>query len=164
MVAHTMSVAPKATGSVMIHSAGTSSLYKKNSVEDTIKMDIKKKCAVLFLSKVVIPGILFFALVYGSGDDDVNSPEKTGIFSAYTASVLQTDSTPMITASNIMVRKGIAANNCLPFGTKIRVNNKIYEIQDRMNKRYGCDNFDIFMTKYDHAVDFGRQTLLYEII
>ena len=137
---------------------------QKNSVEDTIKMAIKKKCALLFLSKVVIPGILFFALVYGSGDDDVNSPEKTGIFSAYTASVLQTDSTPMITASNIMVRKGIAANNCLPFGTKIRVNNKIYEIQDRMNKRYGCDNFDIFMTKYDHAVDFGRQTLLYEII
>jgi 3D (Asp-Asp-Asp) domain-containing protein len=62
------------------------------------------------------------------------------------------------------VRKGIIANNCLPFGTKIKVNNKIFEIQDRMNERYGCDNFDIYMTKYYKAIDFGRQTLEYEII
>jgi 3D (Asp-Asp-Asp) domain-containing protein len=62
------------------------------------------------------------------------------------------------------VKKGIIANNCLPFGTKIKVDNKIFEIQDRMNQRYGCDSFDIYMTKYQKAKDFGRQTLKYEII
>ncbi len=134
-----------------------------NSVEVTIKMAIKQKIALFFLCKFVVIGMLFLTLRY-SAEIDMDSPERTGIFTAYTASVFQTDSTPMITASNINVRKGIIANNCLPFGTKIKVNNKIFEIQDRMNERYGCDNFDIYMTKYYKAIDFGRQTLEYEII
>jgi 3D (Asp-Asp-Asp) domain-containing protein len=130
-----------------------------------IKMAIRQKFALFFLCKVkvIVIGMLFLTLRYGA-DIDMDSPERTGIFTAYTASVFQTDSSPMITASNINVRKGIIANNCLPFGTKIKINNKIYEIQDRMHKRYGCDNFDIYMTQYYKAIDFGRQTLKYEII
>ena len=133
-------------------------------------MAIKQKIALFFICKVVVIGMLFLTLRHSAEIDidsveiDMDSPERTGIFTAYNASVFQTDSTPMITASNINVRKGIIANNCLPFGTKIKVNNKIYEIQDRMNKRYGCDNFDIYMTKQHKAIDFGRQTLKYEII
>jgi len=126
-------------------------------------MAIKRNIALYFLCKVVILGMLFLTLRH-SAEIYMDSPESTGIFTAYTASVFQTDSSPMITASNINVRKGIIANNCLPFGTKIKVNNKIFEIQDRMNKRYGCNNFDIYMTKYYKAIDFGRQTLEYEII
>ena len=126
-------------------------------------MAIKQKIAVVFLCKVVVVGMLFLAFTH-SPEIDMDSPERTGIFTAYTASVAQTDSTPEITASNINVRKGIIANNCLPFGTRIKVNNKIFEIQDRMNKRYGCDNFDIYMTRHHKAMDFGRQTLRYEII
>jgi len=132
-------------------------------VEVTIKMAIKQKIALFFLCKVVVIGMLFLTLRH-SAEVDMDSPERNGIFTAYTASFFQTDSSPMITASNINVRKGIIANNCLPFGTKIKVNNKIYEIQDRMNKRYGCDSFDIYMTKNYKAIDFGRQTLKYEII
>jgi 3D (Asp-Asp-Asp) domain-containing protein len=130
-------------------------------------MAIKQKIALFFLFRVVVIGMLFLVLRH-SAEIDMDSPErtgeKTGIFTAYTASVFQTDSTPMITASNINVRKGIIANNCLPFGTKIKVNDRIFEIQDRMNKRYGCDKFDIYMTKQHKAIDFGRQTLNYEII
>ncbi len=130
-------------------------------------MAIKQKIALFFLFRVVVIGMLFLTLTH-SAEIDMDSPEgtseRTGIFTAYTASVFQTDSTPTITANNIDVRKGIIANNCLPFGTKIKVNNKIFEIQDRMNKRYGCDNFDIYMTKQHKAIDFGRQTLEYEII
>lgn len=95
---------------------------------------------------------------------DIDLPEKTGIFTAYTATVSQTDSTPTITANNKKVREGIIANNCLPFGTKIKVNNKVFEIQDRMNERYGCDNFDIYMSDYSKAIDFGKKKLQYELI
>ena len=126
-------------------------------------MAIKQKIALFCLCKVVVIGMLFLILRH-SAEIDMNSPERAGIFTAYTASIFQTDSTPKITASNINVRKGIIANNCLPFGTRIKVNDKIYEIQDRMNQRYGCDSFDIYMTKNYKAIDFGRQTLKYEII
>lgn len=88
----------------------------------------------------------------------------SGFFTAYTATVSQTDSTPTITASNQRVREGIVANNCLPFGTKIKVNNRVFEIQDRMNSRYGCNTFDIYMTDYAEALDFGRQQFNYELI
>ena len=95
---------------------------------------------------------------------DAPVPKKTGIFTEYTASVSQTDSTPTITASNQKIREGIVANNCLPFGTKIEVNNNIYVIQDRMNERYGCENFDIYVRKYSQAKRFGKRTLRYKII
>ena len=126
-------------------------------------MAIKQKFALFFLCKTVVIGMLFLTLRHSS-EIDMDSSERTGIFTAYTASVFQTDSSPMITASNMNVRKGIIANNCLPFGTRIKVNDKIYEIQDRMSQRYGCDSFDIYMTKYHKAKDFGKQTLKYEII
>jgi 3D (Asp-Asp-Asp) domain-containing protein len=130
-------------------------------------MAIKQKIALFFLFRVVVIGMLFLVLRHSAEidmDSSERTPQRAGIFTAYTASVFQTDSTPMITASNINVRKGIIANNCLPFGTKIKVNDRIFEIQDRMNKRYGCDKFDIYMTKQHKAIDFGRQTLNYEII
>ena len=90
--------------------------------------------------------------------------EKLGIFTAYTADEAQTDSSPTITASNQTVREGFIANNCLPFGTKVRIDGKIFEVQDRMNERYGCDNFDIYMIEYSDAIKFGRQAMTYEII
>ena len=76
----------------------------------------------------------------------------------------QTDDTPEITASGKRVKEGIVANNCLPFGTKISVDDRIFEVQDRMNKRYGCNNFDIFMWDYQVAIEFGVKELNYEVI
>jgi 3D (Asp-Asp-Asp) domain-containing protein len=134
------------------------------------QMTLKQNIAVLLICKSAVIAITFLILVnlVGEGIDTMSQEDmnqkKTGNFSAYTASVLETDSTPTITASNQEVRDGVAANNCLPFGTTIRVNDKIYEIQDRMNGRYGCDNFDIFMWDYSEAIEFGRQILSYEII
>ena len=89
---------------------------------------------------------------------------ESGIFTAYNALPEQTDDTPEITASGKRVKEGIVANNCLPFGTKIAVNDQIFEVQDRMNKRYGCDNFDIFMWDYQAAEEFGVKELNYEVI
>ena len=79
--------------------------------------------------------------------------------SAYTASPEETDSTPNITASNELVRDGIVANNCQPFGTRVLIQGKVYEVADRMNKRYGCNHYDIFMWDKTQALQFGRQKL-----
>lgn len=126
-------------------------------------MNIQWQFGAFFFCKVLCIGLMFLALSSYAGAD-IESEEMTGIFTAYTATISQTDSTPTITASNQRVRQGIVANNCLPFGTKIKVNHRVFEVQDRMNKRYGCDTFDIYMLDYADAIDFGRQTLTYEYI
>jgi len=79
--------------------------------------------------------------------------------SAYNPVEEQCDSTPDITASGKYVREGYVANNCLPFGTIVKIDGKYYEVQDRMNKRYNscCECFDILMWNEDEAKIFGRQ-------
>ena len=124
-------------------------------------MSIQWQFGVFFVCKFLCIGVLFLTLSSHAATD-MESRDMTGIFTAYTAMISQTDSTPTITASNQKVREGIVANNCLPFGTRIKVNKRIFEVQDRMNKRYGCDTFDIYMLDYAEAIDFGRQTLTYE--
>jgi 3D (Asp-Asp-Asp) domain-containing protein len=87
---------------------------------------------------------------------------EVGIFFTYNAEKGQTDGNPRRTASGNEVREGIAANNCLPFGTIIEVEGKgRFEIQDRMNKRYGCDDFDIFK---ENKKDNFKKTLKYRVI
>lgn len=93
------------------------------------------------------------------------SPEvSVGEFSAYNAEIGQTDSDPFTMASGKKVYEGAVANNCLPFGTQIELNGKIYTVEDRMNKRYGCEHFDLFLNSYSEAIEFGRQTLEYSVI
>lgn len=98
------------------------------------------------------------------GEIKADSFHKSGEFSAYTASEAETDSDPKTMASGKEVYEGAIANNCLPFGTKIKVNGKVKVVEDRMNSRYDCDNFDIYFTDYNQAVEFGRKTMDYELI
>jgi len=109
---------------------------------------------------------LFLAGCAEAVGENMTDPVKleSGTFTAYNALPEQTDDTPEITASGKRVKEGIVANNCLPFGTKIAVEDQIFEVQDRMNKRYGCNNFDIFMWDYQAAIEFGVQELNYEVI
>jgi 3D (Asp-Asp-Asp) domain-containing protein len=128
---------------------------------------IVSRIGILFISKFIVLGVAFCMLMQHTGVLSALSEQSAlrgGIFTAYTASVAETDDSPTITASNQEVRRGIIANNCLPFGTRIVVNNEIYEVQDRMNTRYGCDSFDIFMWDHSEAKDFGRQELEYQVI
>jgi 3D (Asp-Asp-Asp) domain-containing protein len=129
-------------------------------------MKTHKSIGLLFMC-VALP-LIIVAVICLRLSDSVSAGlypvEKTGIFTAYTADMAQTDSSPTITASNQQVQEGIVANNCLPFGTKIKANGRIYEVQDRMNNRYGCENFDIYMTDISAAIDFGKQPLTYELL
>ena len=76
---------------------------------------------------------------------------------AYTSDPAETDDTPRITASNKKVWNGIIANNCLRFGTRIIIEDTLYEVWDRMNPRYGCEHFDIWYNDKEEALEFGRQ-------
>ena len=90
--------------------------------------------------------------------------ELKGVFSAYTASPEETDADPFTMASGKKVYEGAIANNCLPFGTKIEVNGVVKIVEDRMNKRYDCSHFDIFVASKDEAYEIGRKALTYKVV
>jgi len=77
---------------------------------------------------------------------------------AYTSLPDETDSTPFITASGDLVHDGIVATNLLPFGTEVTIpslfGNKIFVVEDRMNKRM-VNSLDIWMQTKAKALFFG---------
>jgi 3D (Asp-Asp-Asp) domain-containing protein len=87
--------------------------------------------------------------------------------SAYTSEVAQTDDSPFITAKGTHVRDGIVATNMFPFGTTIKIpklyGDKIFVVEDRMNKRYQ-NNVDIWFTDKTEALKLGRRQLQIEVI
>jgi len=93
-----------------------------------------------------------------------DTKRQVGEFSAYNAEEGQTDANPFVMASGKKVYSGAVANNCLAFGTKIDVKGKTYTVEDRMNSRYGCDHFDIFMWEKSDALAFGRQAVEYSVL
>jgi hypothetical protein len=82
---------------------------------------------------------------------DTRKPDRNqkGVISFYSSTPDQTDSSPFIAADGYHVYDGMIANNCLPFGTQIKIpslyGDKVFEVHDRMNSRYGCYKFDIWM-------------------
>lgn len=92
----------------------------------------------------------------------------TVVATAYSSTPDQTDDTPFITASGKHVADNIIANNMLPFGTKVRIpklyGNKIFFVQDRMNKRMSNYQIDLWMPDRESAMKFGVRTLEMEIL
>ena len=84
--------------------------------------------------------------------------------SGYNATVEQCDSTPFIMASGKRVYEGAIANNCLEFGTNVKIGEDWYVVEDRMNKRYNdCRYFDIFFWSEEEAKQWGRRTIKIEV-
>ena len=77
---------------------------------------------------------------------------------AYTASIEETDSTPHLNAFGSKPEIGDIANNCLPFLSTVYIDGKIYTVKDRMNSRYSCDIFDIFMESRERALVYGKRS------
>jgi hypothetical protein len=87
---------------------------------------------------------------------------SAGTFYTYNAEAGQTDENPYKTASGKIVKDGYVANNCLAFGTKIEVEGiGVLEVQDRMNSRYGCNDFDVFR---ENPKDNFKKSLNYLIL
>jgi len=86
---------------------------------------------------------------------------------AYTSDPAETDSTPFTTADGSRVRDGIVAANFLPHGTRIRIpdyfGNKVFEVHDRMNKRYQT-RVDIWMVHKSDAYAWGVRNVKIEIL
>jgi 3D (Asp-Asp-Asp) domain-containing protein len=90
------------------------------------------------------------------------------VVTAYSSTVFETDDTPHITALGTRTRDGIIANNLLPFGTRVRLpelyGNKIFVVEDRMNRRKGLYHFDIWFPSYGEAKNFGAQNTSLEVL
>ena len=100
---------------------------------------------------------------------------------AYSSTPDQTDDSPFITAANTRVRDGIVATNALPLHTKIKIpalyGNKIFVVEDRMNKRYGervtvldaeklkdGGRLDIWFPETSKALKFGVKKITVQIL
>ncbi len=84
---------------------------------------------------------------------------------AYSSTVGQTDLTPCITAAGTRVRPGVIATNFLPLGTRLRIGEHVYVVEDRMNERYnGKYIIDIWHPTTAQAREFGAQLLEIEIL
>ncbi len=87
--------------------------------------------------------------------------------SGYSSEVAQTDDSPFITAAGTHVRDGVVATNMFPFGTIIKMpklyGDKIFVVEDRMNKRYQ-NNVDIWFAEKSDALKLGRRTIQIEVI
>lgn len=88
--------------------------------------------------------------------------------SAYSSTRDQTDGDPFTTASGAKVKDGTIAMNCLPFGTKVRISShfgqKVYTVEDRMAKRWGCKKLDIWMPSRELAMQWGVRSVTLEIL
>ena len=102
------------------------------------------------------------------------APEKaaepvkmTVIATAYTPRPEETDETPYLTAAGTKTREGVIAANWLPFGTKVKIDGKIYTVEDRMNSRYTASfpaRIDIVFNSLEKAKKFGKQKIEIEIM
>lgn len=129
-------------------------------------VELKVPMSVVSSFSVVKNGKLTVCKIDPSDYEVVKKVKMT--ITAYTSRPEETDDTPFITASNTQVRDGILANNMLPFGTKVRIpelyGDKIFTVEDRMNRRMGNYRADIWMADYSEAVNFGAKTVDIEII
>ena len=90
------------------------------------------------------------------------------VITAYSSTPDQTDETPLITASNKLVKDGIIANNMLAFGTKVKIpalyGDKVFTVEDRMNRRKSGYHIDIWMPNREIAVNFGVKTAEIQVL
>ena len=118
-----------------------------------------------------------FSFVQGNTLSSLSNPtnpppkvvkELPVIITAYSSTESQTDDTPFITASGSYVRDGIVANNLLPFGTKIRIpevyGDKIFVVEDRMNRKKGYYHVDVWLSSYLQAKSFGAKRTTIEVL
>lgn len=75
----------------------------------------------------------------------------------YSSSLDECDDTPYVTASGEVVREGIVASNEFPFGTRLEIEGEVYEVQDRMHRRFQSGEIDIWFPMKKEAKDFGKQ-------
>lgn len=87
------------------------------------------------------------------------------IITAYCACRICCGPGPNPTASGTRPRPAhtIAAPRSVPFGTKVKIDGRIYTVEDRTSMRYD-GRWDIFMRSHRAAKQFGIQTNKIQIL
>lgn len=119
---------------------------------------------IVVLTTTLITGLLQPSSVYYvKNETPIIEVRETFIaeVSAYTNAVDETDSDNNITASGKIAEGNIVAcPTRYKFGTKIKVNDKVYVCEDRMNARYRDGNyFDILVETKKEAFEWGRRNV-----
>lgn len=133
---------------------------------------LRRLSKVLFFTTVFILLYLFSripqTIVYAKPEIVESKYIETFIaeVTAYNSEVSQTDSDPFIAANGKNVFDGgIACPARYKFGTRIEIEGRVYECNDRMAKRYRGGNFvDIWMESKEDSKNWGRKTLEIKII
>lgn len=115
--------------------------------------------------------MVFLPLVQGIAFQPIALPPqdvRLVTVTAYSSTHDQTDQDPWITASNKKVKDGFAAINGLKFGTKFKLpdlfGDKVFEVQDRKNRRYNSTWIDIWMPNKRKAKEFGIKRKIKAVI
>ena len=149
----------------MIANRATNRKCSKNSIRKPNNGKVKLVGPRLF----ALIALFFAILVIGSSakfSDYTIAYSGEVMATAYNSMESQTDSTPWVTASGTRCRKGVIASNFLPFGTKVRIEgfgNRIFVVEDRMNKRY-YKRIDIWFSDYQDAMNFGVRKIKYHVL
>ncbi len=134
-------------------SVSDTEIYSELALEKTNRIRTAPK-------KAAKPAAAQAAIMQSSSANGTSS--RWVMVTAYSSTVDQCDSTPFITASGTHVRDGIIATNALAFGTKVKFpslyGDKIFTVEDRMNKRY-ADRADIWFETREEAIRFGIRKL-----
>jgi 3D (Asp-Asp-Asp) domain-containing protein len=86
------------------------------------------------------------------------------VVTAYSSSRRQTSPHPRITASGKHVFNGVVAcPRRFAFGTRVSIEGKVYECQDRLNRKYD-NRFDIWRPSTAAARLFGKRQLPVTIV
>lgn len=90
-------------------------------------------------------------------------PRFYATVTAYSSSPDETWGDPFITASGRRVFDGlVACPRAIPFGTKVRIDDRTYQCYDRLHQKYD-DRFDIWMSTKHAALAFGKRQLHVEV-
>ncbi len=127
-----------------------------------------------FLFELKIPQFVIFQQNTLFPIPSQNTPKKTkkiiipAIVTAYSSTPWETDQDPFVTAAGTLVRDGVVANNLLPFKTKIKIpeifGDKVFVVEDRMNKKCPKHQFDVWFEDYFEALNFGKKETYVEIL
>ncbi len=109
------------------------------------------------------------------GTTSLSSETVFVIATAYSSTPDQTDESPCITADGFDLCAYYEANhladtiaaNFLPLGTVVKIpelyGDRLFEVRDRMNSRYGYGRIDLWMPSRFEAKRFGTKYLKLEI-